>query len=389
MNDLETVKRELNKRSTEELTSIYAANNREEWTDEAFEAIRIILKERDSELPPVETSPPVKRVKEPSPNRIPHGLGLVFAALTWNIDGLSRLNSGLLTGAGYLIGMFTGYGILRLSLRHKWKTTLAWLIGIIVAGGFLTFKSMQEARLFEQTRQTSGGADIIDEYLLVFPLSSDGKAAFMARIQNQRLSEDQVHALVWQLMAEGETLMSEAHTREMSSYYWKAVETLTPEEQMFITKINLKLSQGQGYSASDQQASSVLIQKGFGNLSERDNARYLELKGKAIELALLQPDVASRQFKATYPPAESNVAAMTLEQKQQRMQEFIGKAVSLLPENDRVRFMELQMTPADQLTKSEHAERVKYSEMIKSQMSEDELKAMMEIAASIALDMEN
>ena len=221
-----------------------------------------------------------------------------------------------------------------------------------------------------------------DQVLEAFPgMSAKAKRVF--RQKTAGMSDDQTMAFLWQLMAEGESLFSDADKNEMAAFYWKAVQTLTPEEQMFIQKVNLKISQGQGYSAADQQKSSALVQKGFGNLSETDNARYLAFRGKAIELALLKPSDAERRFKSTYPPPKSRVDTMTLEQKQQRMQELTLKAISLLPEKDRVRFLELQLTPADQLTKPQYAERVKYSEKIMSLLSDDEMKEMMELTADM------
>jgi len=224
----------------------------------------------------------------------------------------------------------------------------------------------------------------VEDLLSAFPLSTKAKAAFRAKVKSARLSQEQAGALIWKLMAEGETLMSQKDKKEMAAFYWKAVETLTPAKQMFIQKVNLKVSQGQGYSAADQQKSSALVQKGFSNLSAKDNKRYLQLRAKAIELALLKPTKAQREFKSTYPPSSSTQEKYaTLEQKQKRIQELTAKAISLLPEKDRVRFLELQLTPADKLTKAQYAERVKYSERIMTLLSESELKEMMELTAEI------
>jgi tetratricopeptide (TPR) repeat protein len=51
-NMIDIIYRELNQRQTEDLLEIWEANDREEYTDEAFEAIRRILTERIPEGPP-------------------------------------------------------------------------------------------------------------------------------------------------------------------------------------------------------------------------------------------------------------------------------------------------------------------------------------------------
>ena len=128
------------------------------------------------------------------------------------------------------------------------------------------------------------------------------------------------------------------------------------------------------------------MQKGFDNLSEKDSARYLDMRGKAIELALLKPDAASQQFKSTYPPSLSSVTEMTAEQKQKRMQQLVAKAISLLPEKDRARYMELQLIPAAQLTKEQYAERVKYSKKFIYLLSEGELREFLELTGEMSKD---
>ena len=224
----------------------------------------------------------------------------------------------------------------------------------------------------------------VEDLLAAFPLSAEAKAAFRTKVRTERLSQEQAGALIWQLMAEGETLMSEKDNQEMATFYWKAVETLTPEEQMFITKVNLKVSQGQGNSATGQQKASDLVQKGFSNLSAKDNNRFLQLRAKAIEMALLKPQEAKRQLKSTYPPpTSSSVNYKTSEEKQKRIQELTVKAISLLPEKDRMRFLDLQLTPADQLTKAQYAERLKYSEKVMTLLSESEQKEMMKLTAEL------
>jgi hypothetical protein len=53
----------MNLRDTEELLQIWQANDRIEWSDEAFEAIREILQSRDVE-PPVQNAPCTEREEE-------------------------------------------------------------------------------------------------------------------------------------------------------------------------------------------------------------------------------------------------------------------------------------------------------------------------------------
>ena len=280
---------------------------------------------------------------------------------------------------GHALGLYViGYTIPLLA-RLGYAITKKRLPSRVYSGLHIASLALMAILFWLPSRAESTAADNL---LNAFPgMSTQAKSMFRQRTSD--MSQEKTTALLWQLMSEGETLMSDAEKNEMTAFYWKAVETLTPEEQMFVQKVHLKMGAGQGYSAADQQKSSALVQRGFGNLSEKDNARYLEMRGKAIELALLKPDEALRQFKSTYPPSTSSVTEMTAEQKQKRMQEIMAKAISLLPEKDRVRFLELHLTPADQLTKAQYEERTKYSEQIMSLLSEDEMREMMELTADM------
>jgi hypothetical protein len=223
----------------------------------------------------------------------------------------------------------------------------------------------------------------VEDLLAVFPLSAKAKTVFRTEVRAEQLSQDQANALIWKLMAEGETLLSKKETEEMAAFYWKAVETLTPEEQMFVAKVTLKVEQGQGFSATDQRKSSALVQKGFSKLSAKDDARYLRLRAKAIELALLKPQQAEQKFKSAYPPVQTSVESMTAEQKLKRLQAITEKALSFLSEKDRTRFLELQLTPADQLTQAQYTERLEFAVKITSLLSDAENREMKEIAADM------
>jgi hypothetical protein len=228
----------------------------------------------------------------------------------------------------------------------------------------------------------------IDDYLAVFPLSTRAKNAFRTRIKEEQLSPEQVGELIWQLMAEGETLMSESDMEEIISLYAKAIATLTPEEQMFIQKVNLLVGQGGGYSADDQQKSGALIQKGFSQLADQDNNRFLRLRAKAIELALLRPQEAQQTFKSIYPPPSSGIESMAIEQKEKRIQELISKAIASLPESDRSRFLHLHSTPADQLSAAEYEERINFTNRIMPFLSEAEIREIMQLTMSISEDIQ-
>jgi hypothetical protein len=322
-------------------------------------------------------------------HKTPNGLGLVFAAISMAVGGRGGISAGLLVFLAYVTGAVLGYAIEALRIGRTAKNVLASVLGGLIAGGFVVNKAISQIRQL-QTRSDSGQStshapatdrqSAADQVLQAFPsMSAQAKRLFRQKVQF--MSEDETMAFLWQLMAEGETLFSDADRSEMTAIYWKAVGSLTPDEQMLVQKTDLKLSRGRCYSASDQQRLSALVQKGFGDLPENDNARYLELRGKAIELALLQSAAASRQPRSTYHPAHSNVTATTPEQRHQRIQDLTARAISLLPEKDRARFLELQLTPAGQLTKAQYAERVRYSERIMSLLSKDERREVMELAA--------
>ena len=51
MSDFTTIKANLSKKRTEDLLDIWTRNKRDEWSDEAFDAIHHILTERGAELP--------------------------------------------------------------------------------------------------------------------------------------------------------------------------------------------------------------------------------------------------------------------------------------------------------------------------------------------------
>lgn len=59
------VKKHMEQKTTDELLSIWIKNDREEWSNDAFEAVKQILTERGIELPP-QDPPPAKPAKDES-----------------------------------------------------------------------------------------------------------------------------------------------------------------------------------------------------------------------------------------------------------------------------------------------------------------------------------
>jgi len=214
---------------------------------------------------------------------------------------------------------------------------------------------------------------IADQVLQVFPdLSQEACEAFRNKVSTSSFSTEEAMALLWQLMAEGETLLSEAEKEESASIYWKAVQTLSPDEQMLISKVNLKVNQGQGFDPQDQEKASALVQKGFATLSPEDNNRYIALRSRAVELALIRPSEAHEEFEKTKPTPSPAVQTKSPEEKYKRIHILTLKALASLPEDERLRYLELQMKSPEELTEAEYAERIQHSQKILQHLTEDE-----------------
>lgn len=227
----------------------------------------------------------------------------------------------------------------------------------------------------------------VDDFVdaLPFPLSEKAKTAFVARVQAKNVSLEQAQALLWQLMSEGEMLLSKKDQNELFSFYQKAVETLTLEEQRFVAKVTVKVGQGRGYSESDQQKNAALVQKGFSNLPSKENARFLELRGKALSLALLKPSEAHAAFESfDHPFDKPIVRTMTFEEKALRVVELTQEILSFLPENERARYIKLQSIPSEQLTREEYSELLKYTELLTERVP----KAAWDELGELAIELE-
>lgn len=61
---IDDIKQHMREKTTAELTDVWVANDRNEWSDEAFEAVRALLVERGVTPPPQDVPPEVQRKRE-------------------------------------------------------------------------------------------------------------------------------------------------------------------------------------------------------------------------------------------------------------------------------------------------------------------------------------
>ncbi|HOU69211.1 MAG TPA: hypothetical protein PKW49_11670 [Paludibacteraceae bacterium] len=393
MNDNAEIKKALDKKPTDELLSIYIKNDRKEWTDDAFAAIYLILMGRGVDIP--EQQSPLSQTKNISPHKMPNILGLVCAVSAEVAFGGSRASSGLFAGIGYALGAPIGYIIQKICYSRKYAVLATTAVAISAAFSAVIFDSLNTDTYSDLTGMNAFSANAssqavsksytvnVDELIAGFPLSKQAKAEFKARAGANRLTLEQSGELLWQLMAEGETLLSKQETEELQSFYWKAVNTLSPDEQMFVSKVNLLISQGGGYSASDQDKVMVLVQKGFSQLKASDNDRFLQLRAKSIEHALFRPQEAKEAFQSLQPQSTSQIQTMTSEHKRTRMQDILSISLSKLSDQDRERFLLLQNKSPDSLTRDEYTERLELSKIVMAGLTESEMKELFALTAEM------
>jgi len=223
-----------------------------------------------------------------------------------------------------------------------------------------------------------------DDVLIGLPISEEAKAAFKNRVEAKRLTRTEADALIWQLLAEGETLLPDKDKEEMTGFYWKAVGTLTPEEQMLITRVNLRVRQGGGSDAAGQDAAQALVQKGFSQLKTADNDRFIQLRCRCIELALLRSQEAKTMFATLYPPQSApHIQQMALEQKAKRYLELTLKGLNALSDKDIAKLVKLHLIPQHKLTKDQYSERIRYSKQIVNYLSGTEQQEYMDLITEL------
>lgn len=251
----------------------------------------------------------VPQQKKPSKilSGIPNTLGLFLGVIAMiNARGFGKLGAALTVFFVYLTGWGIGHVIEKLTISRKWKVVIAATIGVIIGGGFIFTKALLDARshlaepLSSATNitKTTGLANnistqalYVDEILQGFPeLSLKAKSEFKKRVTISGMSKDKVLTTLQQVMSEGEQLLPKKDQDEIAILYRKAVDTLSVKEQMLISSVSLKMSQGEECSIEEQQKISGLVQQGFANLSTQDSNRYLQLRIKSIELALTKEE---------------------------------------------------------------------------------------------------
>jgi len=328
-----------------------------------------------ADSPSAPTPPPKAKPKAPFiANKISTSLGAVFAATSMTTKGFDIPAACL----AFLLGAGIGYSIEALRIGLTAKKVLATVVGVLVCGGFLVHftvsQVLQSEGQSDSVRASSHGATLsresaVDQVLQAFPnMSAQAKSVFRQRAAG--MSENQTAALLWQLVAEGETLLSNADQNELFSLFLKAVKTLTPEEQIFIHA----LDHSQGHSA-DHLKSGLLGQEAFGNLPEKDNSRFLELRGKAAQLALLKQDMQ----------VSFNSNTLLSEADRERMEFLHVKAIILVPESQKDRQIQLWSKPIDQLTQDEYAERLQATQAALDRLSPQEKKEFQDLAARALL----
>lgn len=101
------IKKQMEQKTTDELLSIWIKNDREEWSNDAFEAVKLILLERGENLPQQETSKADESL-ENSEMKGPWGwrVARLLAVMLFVV-----LCGVLSTGIAYLVGELYGIGI--------------------------------------------------------------------------------------------------------------------------------------------------------------------------------------------------------------------------------------------------------------------------------------
>ncbi len=212
-------------------------------------------------------------------------------------------------------------------------------------------------------------------------LSKKAIRAFDEIVAARNYTKEEAYALMWDLYAQGETLLSERETVEFAAFFWQAVETLSPQEQLFITQANMKISAGEGFSYADQERLNTLTAKAFTNLPEEDHMRFLDIRCKSLSLALLNPEKAKANFEASYPPTRvTATSGMTSAEKQSRIEELSLKGIQGFSVTEQKRFMLLQMKQLNEMTSAEYQERLEMTQRMMAALTEEELKEFMAIA---------
>jgi len=123
----------------------------------------------------------------------------------------------------------------------------------------------------------------------IFPaLSQESAEKFVRKANDRNLSDEEFLAWADELAAQGENYLSLNQLNEMASLWWKAVDKLPEEQQGFIQSVTAKMRLGQQLTLEESEAVSIFISHGFTLLNQEDHERYLYLRSKALEEALIR-----------------------------------------------------------------------------------------------------
>ncbi|MCK5707220.1 MAG: MgtC/SapB family protein [Candidatus Aureabacteria bacterium] len=181
----------------------------------------------------------------------PNGLGLILAVVASGLVS-GRGNTAIVAFVAYLIGASVGYGIEVIKISRKGKNALVGTVGVLLFLAIIGIQSYFKVQ------------GMVDPYGMkeAFPsLSDQALCAFNNTMAQQADPNVNLGAIIYNLLVKGEALLTQAERDEMVHIHWKAVRTLSQDDQNFVTMGSMKVNAGGGYSATDQSGYPLLFNK--------------------------------------------------------------------------------------------------------------------------------
>lgn len=127
-----------------------------------------------------------------------------------------------------------------------------------------------------------------------------------------------------------------------------------------------------------------LMAKAFQNLSKAEHSRFLDIRGRAMELALLYPSLAKERLAESHPLLDTTGARdLSREDRVARMAEITAKGLSRMSKTEAARLLLLQQRQPHGLTTAEYEERVGLTDKFAQLLTEEERAEFLLLSAGL------
>jgi len=165
---------------------------------------------------------------------------------------------------------------------------------LMVFGLFVVLSRVRRSRRHPDPPQFS-----VEAFVQTYPkLPEDAVRRLTEVISAKHLSQGQAAALVGELYGQGQALLPDSDLDELAALYATAMRTLDSADLVFAASVVTAAKTSGVVDTAGQARLNGLMAEAFAKLPPRAYNRYLEIQGKALELALTYPESARRAYES-------------------------------------------------------------------------------------------